>query len=195
MRQITRLVHETTNTAQRVLDTYTDLSEASKYTGRSAQEIAATTEEIAKGSSQLALESEGGAILTEEMGHRLHKVVESTLRMDEAARSIDTASEQGSGYMAFLMDRTGTAEEMTRDIVQKVNKLNESTLSIREIFDLLNNINKKTNVLSINAMIEASRAGDAGQGFRVCRRNKKKTSLSVPSVDRCGSPDYGVHPA
>jgi len=51
--------------------------------------------------------------------------------------------------------------------VERVGRLQESTGSIRKVLDLLSNITKQTNILSLNASIEAARAGAAGKGFMV----------------------------
>src|SRR5690606_24551279 len=128
---------------------------------------AVATEEIASGATSLAVEAERGSDLTERMGVRMAGVNEAGGQMAESAAEVERASEQGTQYMAVLIEKTGMTEQMTRNMVDKVDRLKESTRSIRKILDVLNNVAKQTNILSLNATIEAARAGAAGKGFMV----------------------------
>ncbi|MFE5323300.1 methyl-accepting chemotaxis protein [Paenibacillus sp. NPDC056579] len=167
MEKITLLVQQTTQSAQEVLATATEVSDASKKTALSAKEIAVATEEIAGGASSLAVESERGNELTHNISTQMKMVIDANSVMGEAAASVQQSSEQGIQYMSELINKTNATEAMTRDMVEKVDNLKESTRSIRKILDVLNNLTKQTNILSLNATIEAARAGAAGKGFMV----------------------------
>lgn len=167
MEQITGLVLKTTESAAEVLSTATSLSEASRKTATSAKEIAVATEEIAGGATNLAAESERGSEMTSQIGTQIESVVSANAEMGVAAAEVQQAGLKGTEYMAGLMSKTGQTEEMTRSMVEKVDKLKDSTSSIRKVLDVLGNITKQTNILSLNATIEAARAGAAGKGFMV----------------------------
>ncbi|SFK68394.1 methyl-accepting chemotaxis protein [Paenibacillus sp. 1_12] len=167
MEKITVLVQQTNQSAQEVLETATELSDASKKTATSAKEIAIATEEIAGGASSLAVESERGNELTHSIGMQMKAVVNSNIVMGTAASDVQKSSEQGIQYMSELILKTNATEEMTRNMVEKVDNLKESTRSIRKILEVLSNVSKQTNILSLNATIEAARAGAAGKGFMV----------------------------
>lgn len=184
MEQITALVARTNVSAQEVLQTAAELSDASKKTAQSAQEIAVATEEIANGASSLAVEAERGSDLTGNISLKVEHVVEANALMETAAEEVQQASRQGTAYMSELITKTGTTEEMTRSMVEKVEQLQESTSSIRNILDMLNNITKQTNILSLNATIEAARAGAAGKGFMVVADEiRKLADQSKQSID------------
>lgn len=167
MEQITGLVMKTTESAAEVLATASSLSDASRKTATAAKEIAVATEEIAGGATNLAVESERGSEMTNHIGLQVQSVISANIEMGNSAAEVQDASRKGTEYMAGLMDKTGQTEEMTRSMVEKVDKLKESTGSIRKILDVLGNLTKQTNILSLNATIEAARAGAAGKGFMV----------------------------
>ncbi|WP_040950027.1 methyl-accepting chemotaxis protein [Gorillibacterium massiliense] len=184
MEQITGLVQQTTRSAAEVLSTSAELLSASKQTTTSAREIAIATEEIASGASSLALEAEKGNMLTQEIGSRMKEVVVANTEMRDAAGTVQNASQQGSLTMMDLTAKTSSAETMIRSLVEKVESLKSSTVSIRKILDLLTNQTKQTNILSLNAAIEAARAGAAGRGFMVVADEIRK--LAEQSKENIG---------
>src|SRR5690606_35189409 len=167
MEQITELVRQTNRIADEVLDTAAELAEASRKTAASAKEIAVATEEIAKGATNLATESERGTEMTAHIGGQVQAVIRENEEMGQAAAIVEDSGRRGAEYMAELLTKTARTEEMTRSMTARVEKLKESTGSIRQILEVLNNITKQTNILSLNATIEAARAGAAGKGFAV----------------------------
>jgi methyl-accepting chemotaxis protein len=167
MERITALVKQTNYSAQQVLVNAEVLLDSSKRTALSAKEISVATEEIASGASTLAIEAERGNDLTNHIGGQMLQVVEANLQMGTSASEVRRVSEQGIEYMAQLISKTSSTEKMTRSMVEKVDKLKESTNSIRKILDVLSSVSKQTNILSLNATIEAARAGAAGKGFMV----------------------------
>ncbi len=167
MERITTLVKQTNHSAQQVLVNAEELLDSSKRTALSAKEISVATEEIASGASTLAVEAERGNDLTNHIGGQMLQVVEANLQMGTSASEVRRVSEQGIEYMSQLISKTSSTEMMTRSMVEKVDKLKESTNSIRKILEVLSSVSKQTNILSLNATIEAARAGAAGKGFMV----------------------------
>ena len=187
MEQITALVGEANRSAQEVLNTAQELADSSRKTAQSAKEVAQATEDIAQGSSSLAQEAERGSAITEEMGQRLEDVVRSGKRMDESAGAVDQASGLGMQHMNTLIEQTEQAERTMQEMVSNVSKLKESAHSIRRILDMLRSITSQTNILSLNATIEASRAGEFGRGFKVVADEIRRLSAqSEESIQIAG---------
>jgi len=184
MEQITHLAVQTKNSADAVLTTASTLTEASTKTAISAKEIAVATEEIANGSTSLAVEAERGNDITQMINEQMQQVIHANEQMVQSAYDVEQASGKGTAYMAELIEKTGLTEVMTREMVTKVDSLKDSTRSIVQILDVLNAVTKQTNILSLNATIEASRAGNAGRGFMVVANEiRELADQSTQSID------------
>ncbi|RTE08305.1 methyl-accepting chemotaxis protein [Paenibacillus whitsoniae] len=187
MQQITNLVQQTSASAQAVFETAQELTNSSQVTATAAREIAVATDEISNGAGGLATESERGNELTHHIGIQMKEVIEANLEMGTAAADVQSSSSLGTKYMNELIAKTNLTEEMIRSMVDKVDKLKESTRSIRKILVLLNNMTKQTNILSLNATIEAARAGAAGKGFMVVADEiRKLADQSKQSIEVVG---------
>ncbi|MNO59825.1 Methyl-accepting chemotaxis protein McpB [compost metagenome] len=167
MEQISALVERTNQTAEELLNTAENLSTASKDTSRSAGEIAAATNEIAMGATSLAEEADKGVGIADQIGHQMENVMNLNSTMDKSVEKVIGVSQQGKEYMATLVEKTESVSRMTGLIEENSGKLSRSTYSIRNILAPMVEMTKQTNILSLNASIEASRAGAAGKGFVV----------------------------
>ncbi|WP_342440233.1 methyl-accepting chemotaxis protein [Paenibacillus sp. FSL L8-0436] len=176
MGQISLLVEKTNDSAQHVLQTAFELSEVSQNTSTMAKEVAVAVEEIAQGAMGLSMEAENGMNYADNIGMNMNKVIDFNSKMEGAADRVYQISNEGTEYMGDLITKTNSTEELTRSMIGKVDKLKDSTSSIRKILDVLTTMAQQTNILSLNASIEAVRAGAAGKGFMIIADEIRKLS-------------------
>lgn len=93
-----------------------------------------------------------------------------------AKTTVNTKNIVGSG-MASLSDlgeKSKNTSMITQDIIRDVEELRMETLAINDVLAVINELAGQTNLLSLNASIEAARAGDAGKGFAVVAQEVRK---------------------
>ncbi|MWC30836.1 methyl-accepting chemotaxis protein [Paenibacillus sp. MMS18-CY102] len=184
MEQIGLLVARSNESAQQLVLSAKELKRVSTETAASAGEIAQVTGMIAEGAMNLAEEAERGILLTQAIGGKMNAVTATNTRLESTAEGVRTYSEQGSTYMVELIDMTDETERLSRSLVERIGNLKESAGSIRTIMALMHDISKRTNILSLNASIEAARAGAFGKSFAVVAEEIRK--LAEQSKDSIG---------
>ncbi|WP_059042252.1 methyl-accepting chemotaxis protein [Paenibacillus rubinfantis] len=167
LEQISKLVERTSVSAVELLATAENLTKASRDTSQTAAEIAQATGEIAAGAESLAAEAEKGTETAERIGDQMGRVARLNAAMDASAGRVIEVSHKGEAYMEQLVEKTESVSHMTTLLEENSDKLSQSTRSIRSILAPMVEMTKQTNILSLNASIEASRAGSAGKGFMV----------------------------
>lgn len=150
-----------------VLTSSSQLQQVSKQMDISAREISIATDEIARGADVLSSQSEDGSAQAISIQQEMKNLAESNEEMQQQALAVKNESQMGILQMDALLHKTNEGEQLTKGTLARAEKLMDNTKEIRKILVLLDDIAKHTNLLSLNAAIEASRAGEHGRGFMV----------------------------
>jgi twitching motility protein PilJ len=93
------------------------------------------------------------------------QVSERAAQSAQVAEQSLAAATQGSGAVRRAIEGMDSIREQIQDTAKRIKRLGESSQEIGEIVDLITDITEQTNVLALNAAIQASSAGSAGRGF------------------------------
>lgn len=102
-----------------------------------------------------------------EMAHSVGEVASSAQSSLQMVQQVETASESGRVIMSQNISTINQLETRLNESVEATNDLRRMSSQIGSILDVIRNIAEQTNLLALNAAIEAARAGEQGRGFAV----------------------------
>jgi methyl-accepting chemotaxis protein len=169
------------DTLQRISGSATQLASA-------AEELNTVTDESARGLSQQNNEIEQAATAVNEMTSAVEEVARNAVSTSEASKNATTSASDGRD---LVQETVSAIERMSGDVQSTatlIGNLADESRDIGKVLDVIRGLADQTNLLALNAAIEAARAGEAGRGFAVVadevRALAHRTQQSTSEIER-----------
>ena len=148
-------------------DTIEGISNASSQLASASEELNAVTEDSARGLRQQNNELEQAATAVNEMTAAVEEVARNAASTSDASRETDEHSRNGQDQVRQTVSSINALTNDLTETADNVESLAAEVNSITQMLDVIRAVAEQTNLLALNAAIEAARAGEQGRGFAV----------------------------
>ena len=195
-----RLLRAMNKMQEKLRDTLQRISGSATQLASAAEELNAVTDESARGLTQQNNEIEQAATAVNEMTSAVEEVARNAVSTSEASKNATASAGDGRD---LVQETVSAIERMSGDVqgtATLIGALAEESRDIGKVLDVIRGLADQTNLLALNAAIEAARAGEAGRGFAVVadevRALAHRTQQSTSEIERMiGSIQAGTEQA
>ncbi|GEL66572.1 methyl-accepting chemotaxis protein [Marinilactibacillus psychrotolerans] len=165
-------------------DAVSQLSAISEETMASSEQISRAIQDVAEGTTNAAAAAEESSNKTTVLSEKLSALTVISDSLHQQSEKVDETNQKGSEKTSVLQVKAEQTDEMIGHVEEVVQDLSEQMTEVASVVGTIAAISEKTNLLALNASIEAAQAGEHGRGFAVVAEEVRKLAEQTAEATR-----------